>query len=97
MATRPTGPRAVVVDPDPTWPLRAAALADQVRAALGPAAVRTEHIGSTSIPGMAAKDILDMQVSVADLADAVGAGVGGAVRLATVVATARTCSPGRAP
>jgi GrpB-like predicted nucleotidyltransferase (UPF0157 family) len=50
------------------WPRVAAELAGALRDALGGAALRVEHIGSTSIPGMAAKDILDMQVSVANLA-----------------------------
>jgi len=55
---------------DPAWPDRAAELAARLRQALGPAALRVEHIGSTAIPGMPAKDVLDMQVSVADLAAA---------------------------
>ena len=58
--------RPVIVAYHPDWPERAAALAAALRE-LGPLAERIEHIGSTSIPGMAAKDILDMQVSVADL------------------------------
>ena len=49
------------------WPERAAALATALAGQLAPLAERIEHIGSTSIPGMAAKDVLDMQVSVADL------------------------------
>lgn len=57
----------VIVPYKPGWPERAAALAAELGARLGPLAERVEHIGSTSIPGMAAKDILDMQVSVADL------------------------------
>jgi len=62
-----SGPRAVVVAYRADWPDRAAAVASALEASLGPGAVRVEHIGSTSIPGMAAKDLLDMQVSVADL------------------------------
>lgn len=65
--------KAVVVDADPAWPERAADLASQLARALGPAALRIEHIGSTAIPAMAAKDVLDMQVSVADLASAAAA------------------------
>jgi GrpB-like predicted nucleotidyltransferase (UPF0157 family) len=61
------GPRAVVIDADPAWAQRAAALVARLSAALGPLALRIEHIGSTAIPGMAAKDVLDVQVSVADL------------------------------
>ena len=52
---------------DPRWPKRAAALITDLRAALGPPALRIDHIGSTAIPGMDAKDLLDLQVGVADL------------------------------
>jgi GrpB-like predicted nucleotidyltransferase (UPF0157 family) len=40
-----------------------------LRAALGRTAIRIEHIGSTSVPGLAAKPIIDVQVSVTDLTD----------------------------
>src|SRR5690606_28643840 len=40
-----------------------------LRAALGAAAPRIDHIGSTSVPGLAAKDIIDVQVTAADLED----------------------------
>lgn len=66
--------RAVAVEPyDRQWAERGAELAAQVRAVLGPLALRVEHIGSTSIPGMAAKPVYDMQVSVRDLAAAADA------------------------
>lgn len=58
--------RPTVLPADPQWSRRAQALTDRLRVALGSAARRIEHIGSTAIPGMAAKDVLDMQVSVAD-------------------------------
>jgi GrpB-like predicted nucleotidyltransferase (UPF0157 family) len=63
----------VVVDYDPEWPSRAQSLIDEVIAALGGTARRIEHIGSTAVPGMAAKDVLDVQVSVDDLDAAAGA------------------------
>ncbi|WP_157251351.1 GrpB family protein [Nonomuraea typhae] len=59
--------RPVVVPYDPAWQEDAAALCAGIRDALGPLALHVEHIGSTSIPGMAAKPIFDVQVSVADL------------------------------
>jgi GrpB-like predicted nucleotidyltransferase (UPF0157 family) len=56
-----------VVDHDPTWAAEAAAEIDRLRVALGPVAVRVEHIGSTAVPGLAAKPIIDLQVSVTAL------------------------------
>ncbi len=56
----------VIVDADPTWPARFAQLRDQILAAL-PQAVRVEHIGSTSVPGLAAKPVIDVVVDVADV------------------------------
>jgi GrpB-like predicted nucleotidyltransferase (UPF0157 family) len=52
---------------DPAWPSRFAALGVQLRNALGSVALRIDHIGSTSVPGLAAKPIVDIQVSVAVL------------------------------
>jgi GrpB-like predicted nucleotidyltransferase (UPF0157 family) len=57
----------VIMDYQAQWPVKAAALIDELRAGLGPRAMRIEHIGSTSIPGMAAKDVIDLQVSTPDL------------------------------
>jgi GrpB-like predicted nucleotidyltransferase (UPF0157 family) len=64
------GARVAVEPYDRHWADRGAELAAQLRSALGPLALRVEHIGSTSIPGMAAKPVYDMQVSVRDLAAA---------------------------
>ena len=65
---RPAVP-LVVIDYDPAWPQRYARWRHRVGAALGMAALGIEHVGSTSVPGLAAKPIVDIQVSVADLAD----------------------------
>lgn len=63
-------PALVIAGYDPYWQERGAELVEELRAALGPLAVRLEHIGSTAIPGMAAKPVFDLQVSVHDLAQA---------------------------
>ena len=57
----------MIVPYDPGWPDRFEAEAIRLRAALGSLAVRIDHHGSTSIPGLAAKPIIDIQVSVAAL------------------------------
>lgn len=67
-AVRPT--QAVLVDPDPAWAAAGQRLAGRVARAAGDRARRVEHIGSTSVPGLAAKDCIDLQVVVADLATA---------------------------
>ena len=56
-----------VVPYDPTWPDQFIALAAPMRDVLGKTALRIDHIGSTSVVGLAAKDIIDIQVSVASL------------------------------
>ena len=66
----PDAERPVVVDYTGDWPARAAALIATLRDQLGARAARIEHIGSTAIPGMAAKDVLDLQISVTSLDDA---------------------------
>ena len=56
-----------VVPYDSSWPSAFDAEARRLRIALGSLAVRIEHNGSTSIPGLAAKPIIDIQISVAAL------------------------------
>ena len=68
-----TSPALVVAPYEPYWQERGAQLAAEVRAALGPLALRVDHIGSTAVPGMAAKPVYDLQVSVRDLTEAAGA------------------------
>jgi GrpB-like predicted nucleotidyltransferase (UPF0157 family) len=66
----PSPPGAVRVVPyDETWPKRAVALIAEMRAALGDLVLALEHIGSTSVPGLAAKPVLDFVLTVADPAD----------------------------
>ena len=57
----------VIAAYDPAWPERFAAERERIAAALGDRALRIEHIGSTSVPGLAAKPIVDILVEVASL------------------------------
>ena len=57
-------PAIVVVDYDPAWPGRFRREAAKIRAALGKAALAIEHIGSTSVPGLSAKPIVDILLVV---------------------------------
>ncbi|WP_423594852.1 GrpB family protein [Roseateles sp. MS654] len=58
----------IQLDPyDPTWPMRFEAEAEHLRAALGALALRIEHVGSTAVPGLTAKPVIDIQVSTASL------------------------------
>ena len=60
----------VIADYDAAWPERFAAERERIAAALGVRALRIEHIGSTSVPGLAAKPIVDVLVEVASVEDA---------------------------
>jgi GrpB-like predicted nucleotidyltransferase (UPF0157 family) len=58
--------RIQIVDHNPNWPQRFEREASRVRAILGDRVLMLEHTGSTSVPGLAAKDIIDMLLIVAD-------------------------------
>jgi GrpB-like predicted nucleotidyltransferase (UPF0157 family) len=60
-----TMPHVIVVDYDPAWPARFESLRLGVEAAVRGIAVSIEHVGSTSVPGLAAKPVIDMTVVVA--------------------------------
>ena len=59
----------VVVDYDPAWPERYRHEEERILAALGEAALSVEHIGSTSVPGLAAKSIVDILLVVENSGD----------------------------
>ncbi|PTL85718.1 GrpB family protein [Vitiosangium sp. GDMCC 1.1324] len=59
----------LLVDYDPEWPVLFAREAEKIRAALGDRALLIEHAGSTSVPGLMAKPIIDIIVAVADSGD----------------------------
>jgi GrpB-like predicted nucleotidyltransferase (UPF0157 family) len=59
----------VIADYDPDWPARFERERARIAGAIGPSARRIEHVGSTSVPGLASKPIIDILVAVGDVAD----------------------------
>jgi GrpB-like predicted nucleotidyltransferase (UPF0157 family) len=55
-----------VIDPDPAWPRQYDGLADRIRQALGWRVLQLEHVDSTAVPGLAAKPVIDTDLTVAD-------------------------------
>lgn len=49
---------------DPAWPHAFAVIKQELAAALGPLALRIEHVGSTAVPGLAAKPIIDIDIVI---------------------------------
>jgi GrpB-like predicted nucleotidyltransferase (UPF0157 family) len=56
-----------VVPYDPAWPASFAVWRDRLQAELGPASLRIDHVGSTAVPGLPAKPVIDIHVGVADV------------------------------
>jgi len=50
-----------------SWPAEFRLIASRLRQGLGDLALRIDHIGSTSVPNLAAKDVIDIQITVASL------------------------------
>ncbi|MEN3329250.1 MAG: hypothetical protein V7638_4057 [Acidobacteriota bacterium] len=61
--------KVTIVDYDPDWPSKFDTHAAMIAGALGSTALRIEHIGSTSVPRLAAKPIIDILVVVEDSTD----------------------------
>lgn len=72
-AGRPAQSAPHLVPADPDWAVQAQRILARLRTTFGHRATRIDHIGSTAIPGLDAKDVIDIQVSVAalDVADEV--------------------------
>ena len=70
LRTRTRAPRGEVrlAAPDPAWPAEAQRLIARLAVACGASALRIDHIGSTAVPGLPAKDVIDIQITVAGLA-----------------------------
>ncbi|UBV41797.1 GrpB family protein [Deinococcus taeanensis] len=63
-------PKAIlIVPPDPHWAARFLTLATPIRTHL-PAGAQLHHIGSTSVPGLSAKNVIDVQIGLPDLSSA---------------------------
>jgi GrpB-like predicted nucleotidyltransferase (UPF0157 family) len=60
-----------IVSYQESWPSEFRETASALRRSLGELALRIDHIGSTSVPGLSAKDVIDIQISVAALDDPV--------------------------
>ena len=59
----------ILAEPDPAWPGLFAREEARIRSILGERVVRLEHTGSTSVPGLAAKPVIDITMTVADVLD----------------------------
>ena len=68
--TRKSRP-VIISDHEPRWATEFTELARRIRGLAGPTALRIDHIGSTAVPGLAAKDVIDIQITIANL-DAAG-------------------------
>lgn len=66
---RPAPYEVVVAPYDPAWPTTYERCAADIRSALGARVLQLEHIGSTSVPGLAAKPVIDIDLVVADTTD----------------------------
>jgi GrpB-like predicted nucleotidyltransferase (UPF0157 family) len=65
----PTYREVVLVEYDPDWPDWFERAAEQIRGALGGAVLQLDHVGSTSVPGLVAKPLIDINLVVADTTD----------------------------
>ena len=63
------GVRRQIKKYDPHWPEEFTAISERLANGLGPLALSIDHIGSTSVPGLVAKDIIDIQITVRILND----------------------------
>ncbi|GAA2730237.1 dephospho-CoA kinase [Pedococcus aerophilus] len=61
--------RLALHEPDPAWPEQAERLLGRLRRAFGDVLVTADHVGSTAVPGLIAKDVIDLQIGVRSLTD----------------------------
>ena len=63
-----------IVEYSAFWPHEFEALADSLRSALGPLALQIDHVGSTAVPGLCAKDVIDIQINVTRCSSTISSG-----------------------
>lgn len=66
---RKSRPKMAIVEPNPAWPQRFLDTKARIEAVLGSTAVAILHAGSTSVPGLPAKDVIDVDLVVKDIKD----------------------------
>ena len=69
VGVRPPATPIDIVDADPTWPAQFDELANRIRRTLGDRVLGLEHVGSTSVSDLAAKPIIDIDLTVSDAGD----------------------------
>lgn len=66
-AGEPAAAKPFLVSADPSWGEQADRIINRLNTACGHRAVRIDHVGSTAVPGLDAKDVIDVQITVASL------------------------------
>jgi len=69
IAFRTVEPPIAIVEPNPEWPKRFEEVKDRIRKSLGDLIVDIFHTGSTSVPGLPAKDVIDVDLKLRDILD----------------------------
>ena len=71
IASRTVVPSITILEPNPEWPQRFEEVKERIEKALGPLILDIAHAGSTSVPGLPAKDIIDVDLTLKDATDEV--------------------------
>jgi GrpB-like predicted nucleotidyltransferase (UPF0157 family) len=69
VAKRKSALKIAIVEPNPAWPQRFLDTKARIEAALGSTAIAINHAGSTSVPGLPAKDVIDIDLVVPNVKD----------------------------
>lgn len=69
VASRTITPPITIIDPNPEWPQRFEEVKERIQKALGVLILDIAHTGSTSVPGLPAKDIIDVDLTLKDAMD----------------------------